>query len=164
MSKSAVIARGSGSVYVSPSPVRNVRDSLSNWNRVYGTDQVLDPVVLTNVPPEWLVRAGDRILELSRLPKGWDGYSAPPMDQNSLRQAWKLLRVLADVLHTQPSIVPTVLGGVSLEWHRDDVDAEIEFNPGRRAYLSWIDSTGRDFEGDNVELLSRFLDFVTRIF
>jgi hypothetical protein len=54
--------------------------------------------------------------------RGWDGYDAAPLSTDAVEQARAFL--------AGASAVPTVAGGVQLEWHTPDADIEIEFEPG----------------------------------
>jgi hypothetical protein len=66
---------------------------------------------------------------------GWDGYDAAPLSADALEQARAFLAGV--------SAVPTVAGGVQLEWHTPDVDIEIEFESGAAPFYYLHDrSTG----------------------
>lgn len=103
--------------------------------------------------PQWLGRIRDRIQELSTLPPGWDGEAAPPVEVVPLRSAWEFLLALSPLLRVPPNVVPTLAGGVVLEWHRSGIELEVEFTPKGEADVSCEHSTGEEFEGP---LESRF--------
>ena len=69
--------------------------------------------------------------ELVQLPAGWDSHGAKPVSSEAARAATTLLAkaVSAAPNLAAPALVPTVRGGIQLEWHRQGVDLEIEFEP-----------------------------------
>ena len=68
---------------------------------------------------------------LIQLPGGWDSYGAKPVSSDAARAATTLLVQAASAVPNlaAPAVVPTVRGGLQLEWHRQGVDLEIEFEP-----------------------------------
>jgi len=69
------------------------------------------------------------LVDVLNLPDNWDGYGAR---QPTLISAKEAVEILAEVLAPGlpiPSIVPTVKGGIQLEWHRRGVDLEVEVTP-----------------------------------
>ena len=69
--------------------------------------------------------------ELVQLPGGWDSYGAKPVSSDAARAATTLMVKEASAVPNlaAPAVVPTVRGGLQLEWHRQGVDLEIEFEP-----------------------------------
>lgn len=60
---------------------------------------------------------------------GWDTYDAKPLADEAVSKARLVLDQLApDVLASAIS-VPTVTGGVQIEWHAEGGDFEIEIHP-----------------------------------
>ena len=48
-----------------------------------------------------------------------------------------------------PSIVPTVRGGLQLEWHQTQIDLEVEITPHGTIHLAYENfAEGREWEGD----------------
>jgi hypothetical protein len=65
------------------------------------------------------------VADLLKLREGWNSYSAKPLE---LRNAVAAIELLFDFLEAEtpaPIVVPTVQGGLQLEWHRQDVDIEV---------------------------------------
>jgi len=60
--------------------------------------------------------------ELLALPDGWDGHDAARIDRRAIEAA--LL-----IASTPPTLVPTIPGGVQLEWYIGDLHAVIEIRP-----------------------------------
>jgi hypothetical protein len=51
-----------------------------------------------------------------------------------------------------PQIIPTVEGGVQLEWHRDGFDLEIEITCTGEIYADYEDESGQAWEGEYAEV------------
>ena len=75
--------------------------------------------------PRSFVNTVEAILDLLTLPAGWNSYSAKPI---ALRTAVRAIRLLAELLGPdtpQGAVVPTVRGGIQLEWHTKGVNIEV---------------------------------------
>lgn len=71
----------------------------------------------------------ERMAELVALPRGWDSRNASPVSDAALRRTLEfLLEYVADGIDC-PVVVPTVRGGLQLEWHNNGVDVEVEVAP-----------------------------------
>jgi hypothetical protein len=89
-------------------------------------------VTLEESGPEWLPQTEEALRKLLSLPQNWNSYGARPIQPQNVDSAVQLLHQLAGQNTPQPIVVPTVRGGVQLEWHTDGIDLEIEINePGR---------------------------------
>lgn len=75
--------------------------------------------------------------ELLQLPEGWNSYEAKPVSTEAARAAIAFLAKAASAAPNlpAPAVVPTVPGGIQLEWHRQGMDLEVEFR--RDGYGSW---------------------------
>jgi hypothetical protein len=100
-----------------------------------------------NASPAWLNDLIPRLERLSILEAGWDGYRARPIERNPLLRAWNFIKQIAPHVRVPPAMVPTVSGGVALEWHRNGIEIEIEFAPNRTATVSFEDDEGHEYEG-----------------
>jgi hypothetical protein len=79
--------------------------------------------------PDWVAQVVPRLVELSKLPPGWDSRKAAPIERGAIARA---LEIMAEVMEWHgpvPAIIPTVEGGVLLEWHRVGLEMEIEVEP-----------------------------------
>lgn len=71
----------------------------------------------------------ERMAELVALPRGWDSRAASRISDTALRRTIEfLLEYVADGVDC-PVVVPTVRGGLQLEWHNNGVDVEVEVGP-----------------------------------
>lgn len=99
--------------------------------------------------PRWLRPVLGQISTILALPQNWDSYDAP---QVSTQCAESAIRILSSILNADsppPTIVPTALGGMQIEWHRNGIDLEIEITPEQK-YSGFFEdgNTGDSWEGD----------------
>lgn len=103
----------------------------------------------TGPEPAWLRPVISRLVELLRLPAGWNSYGASAVQIGAVEAA---LRVLIETMqsHTPaPSIVPTSHGGVQLEWHTREIDLEVEVTPTGHVTAAYeCEPNGREWEAD----------------
>lgn len=115
-------------------------------------------------PPDPIVNVIRKASELVRLPTGWNSYGARPVANEAVEAA---IAFLVDAIPARPNVVapavvPTVRGGLQLEWHRQGVDLEIEFGPD--ASGSWCAEDRETAEtveaplGNDDVTLRRWLD------
>jgi len=95
------------------------------------TESELVPIATSPAPPidyqelrkraalDW---ASNVIEPLRALPPNWDSYGADPVDGAVARLGIRLLAGLALERVSPPQAFPTADGGLSLEWHRPDLD------------------------------------------
>ena len=78
--------------------------------------------------PAWFRSTVEAAVRLSFLEPGWDSYGAHPVTRQALEAG---LGALLEVLRPQtppPSVVPVSAGGLQFEWHRNELDVEIELS------------------------------------
>jgi len=96
------------------------------------------------------------------LPAGWDSYGGRATDPSCVLAAWRLLAAVMRDDIPAPNVVPTVRGGVQLEWHRNGVDLEIEVVASREFLISFeTEAVGESWEKsltDDFAELSPALD------
>jgi hypothetical protein len=85
---------------------------------------------------DWRRAAERRLIELIRLPAGWDGHQGKPVNAIIASYAYGLLEALL----TRPGVplatlTPLSYGGLMLEWHRKGWDVEIEINTPSSHYV-----------------------------
>lgn len=85
--------------------------------------------------PGWssaaLVEFAAALDDLSELAPGWDSYGALRIDEEARREAWLWAYTRIPCGSPVPQVVPTVRGGVQLEWHEQGWDIEVLFEPGK---------------------------------
>lgn len=112
--------------------------------------------------PAWTDRALSKLSELLELPENWNGYGARAVDP---RVVPTVLNLLVEILATGdppfPDLIPTVDGGVQMEWHTEALDFEIEVSPTNEVRAYYCDEeAGDEWEG---ELFSKTDDFVRAV-
>lgn len=91
-------------------------------------------------------RAIKQLKGLEVLAPGWDSYGAAPIDRGALKLAHGVLEALA-VTSANAIIVPTVEGGVQMEWDHDGGHIEIEVRPSYEIVIYNETPDGEVWEG-----------------
>ena len=79
----------------------------------------------------------------------WDGYGGRAIDFNTIYSTFELLKLVMKDETPVPSIVPTSIGGIQIEWHVHGIDLEVEFiTPVRLEGLFEDSVTGVEWEKD----------------
>lgn len=69
-----------------------------------------------------------KLSELAKLERNWDSYGADPIGEGAIQA----VRIVASVLETltviPPQIMPTVNGGLAIEYSRGKMEFSIEFD------------------------------------
>jgi hypothetical protein len=88
-----------------------------------------------------------RLRELSRLEPGWNSHSAKPIAPENILAAMWILVGLANLEPPSPVIVPTVRGGVQIEWHTNGVNIEIYVeSPNDVSFFAGLAESGEAVE------------------
>ena len=90
----------------------------------------LDPFVVENVSSTTA-----EIGRLRDLRENWDGHGAPRIDGSTINFAMSLFATLASRTIPKPSVIPTVGGGVQMEWHTATHHVELEVERSNRFSL-----------------------------
>lgn len=98
--------------------------------------------------PAWLPSVLRTVDVLLDLPAGWNSYGAPRIDPHAVEAALRLLLATMQPNTLAPSVVPTVRGGVQLEWHASGVDLEVELTPSGYVSAAYEDDEGQEWEAD----------------
>ena len=144
----------------------SVLGRLSSSETVAATYALADPLVRTTLQespwrpapriairaprrdlPEELLHAIERACELQGLPRGWNSHGAEPVSNAAFTQTVEFLTAYLVRGIAGPVLVPTVRGGLQLEWHRRGVDVEVEVGPD--GSVSWCAEDRRS--GQDVE-------------
>ena len=95
----------------------------------YHYEPLFVPLEITSTRRKWLKSTLEKCLTLPFHTDNWST-GANRTDWATIEQLFNvLLPILPDDAPT-PDIVPTWLGGVQAEWHRNGVDLEVSVNPG----------------------------------
>ena len=99
--------------------------------------------------PSWLEAVLHKLQELLYLEADWNSYGAPPITFDAIRTALEVLGEVVPRRAPAPTIVPTVDGGVQLEWHRGGIDLEIEITSPHQAVAYFAQQeTSEEWEDD----------------
>jgi hypothetical protein len=122
-----------------------LRDTLS-WGRVRSRRFTLDTrlgysLILDTEGelPDWFEPVVDRLAQLLRLPANWDSHGARSVAPQAVIAVVRALLETMPEDVTGPSIVPTVDGGVQLEWHSRGIDLEVGVLPSAHYSVSFED-------------------------
>lgn len=97
----------------------------------------------------------ERLQALIRLPAGWDGYRARPVEFNTAEFALRMLERLCPSGTPTPWIVPGIDGDVQIEWHFAKGDVELHvLRPNNVHAWRQTEQTGDD--GEELELTNDF--------
>ena len=106
--------------------------------------------------PAWVGPSLNALAESLALPANWDSYGACRVDPRSVESAGQALCSLMGSDTIPPTVVPTVHGGLQLEWHAQGIDLEIEFPPAGRDYVYCRDHREKtEWEGEFTFSLNR---------
>lgn len=112
----------------------------------------------------WLLPILNSLREVLALPANWDSYGANPVDLTAAAFALESLNQVMRKDTMVPMVVPTVHGGIQLEWHTHGIDLEIEVAAQGRcsvSYQSRRDNT--EWEGDLNYNLTRLQDAILQL-
>lgn len=100
-------------------------------------------------PSDWLAAIIERLNHLLALPDNWDSEGAERVNRAAATMAMQLLVLAASVGAPQPTVGPTVEGGLQVEWHTHGIDLEIEtLASGRFDVLFEDHLSGDDWEAE----------------
>lgn len=74
----------------------------------------------------WIIQLGNRLNELTSLPRGWDGYAGLPVSFDCAQFAANLIERLCIDGVSAPQLVPGADGTIQIEWHVNQFDIEID--------------------------------------
>ncbi len=114
--------------------------------------------------PAWVEPSLNALAESLALPTNWDSYGACRVDPGSVKSAGQALCSLMSSDTIPPTVVPTVRGGIQLEWHARGIDLEIEFSPVGRAHVYCQDHRDNmEWEGEFNLNLGRLRGVMLRL-
>jgi hypothetical protein len=106
------------------------------------------------------------VADLLTLAPGWDSYSAPAIDGRSARRAINIIVEFMRPGMPVPHVVPTVHGGIQLEWHDDGIDIEIYIDNKTDVdvLVEYEKGTIQMPLGGNEDKLHIFLDLASHLY
>ena len=114
--------------------------------------------------PAWAVPTLNALGETLALPANWDSYGARRVDLASAASAGQTLCLVMRSDTIAPMVVPTVQGGVQLEWHTHGIDLEIDVSQAGRCYVSCRNHQDEtEWEGELNFNLDRLRDAISRL-
>ena len=81
--------------------------------------------LISELPHDWFAMLNERLGELVRLNKGWDGYQGQPVLYPNAVFAQKIIERVCGNNNIMPSIVPGTSGDLQIEWHTLGGDVEL---------------------------------------
>lgn len=98
-----------------------------------------------------LWQAQETLQKISELAHGWDGDQAMPVSSQALNLARMLISEYPGLTRNRFAVVPTLAGGIQMEWSKGSKDLEIEFvGSDRFEYLKADEQSGRSEEGSGI--------------
>lgn len=89
------------------------------------------------------------------LPEGWNSYGAMAVDPNAADLAEQLLAaMLLRPGLARPQAAPSADGGVSIEWHRPNLDLVVSIGPGDEPPSAYFSDAGQEWEIDDLRDVS----------
>ena len=124
-------------------PDQQVSVENSRWKVCLGNVAVpLSPSLLASI---------SAVLNLLSLPRGWNSYTAKPIDQGSAAATIELLMVLLRSGIPAPAVVPRINGSIQLQWHAGAIDVEVYIDsPSNVRFFAEDVTTGQLAEGPLV--------------
>lgn len=89
--------------------------------------------------PDWVSEVASKFASIMRLSENWDSYGGKVVTIDSIFTAINLLVAVMKQATPMPSIVPTPIGGIQLEWHKFGIDLEAEILPSGKYLLAYED-------------------------
>jgi hypothetical protein len=97
-----------------------------------------------DIRPSWLTQVWERVVELSRLPRGWDSYGALPLNRTAVIDFFEVVEEFAHAIQGEPAVSLTTDGGLLATWENDSGSLDLVVDPEqapRVAYEDGIDQS-----------------------
>jgi len=112
----------------------------------------------------WQYSVRRNIAELLDLSDNWDSYGAAAIRPEYAASAIRLLQSIMDSETLAPSVVPTNLGGIQIEWHASGIDLEIEVESTSRIGVWYEDNRiGVSWEDELSSDLSKLAEAIATL-
>ena len=111
-----------------------------------------------NASPErkWEVEVVRALVNLARLPAGWDSYGTSPLRRDAGHFALEILQGVMRPRTPLPQVVPSSAGGVQLEWHEKGIDLELHITAPFQWELWFQDHHDSNSQPLSLELTDDF--------
>jgi hypothetical protein len=116
-----------------------------------------------SAPLAWYAPTLAAAASLLQLPDNWDQHGASQVKPAIVQAAMTLLNSIMLDETPAPSVVPTVRGGIQLEWHTRRVDLEIEFISPDRMQVLFEGSDGVSWEKELTSNLAPLRDAMANL-
>ncbi len=120
-------------------------------------------VTTTTTDWSWIPRLVDRVRELLGLARNWDSYDAEPIGAEAAMTAALIAHASIMKGAPYPFIVPTVEGGVQLEWQQHDRDLEVEILSPTEVNVLFREHGVSVWEGSLLREPQRFEQYIARV-
>jgi hypothetical protein len=111
-----------------------------------------------NAEPErkWEGAVVQALVQLVKMPAGWDSYNAPPLRRDAGLFALEILQSVMRPRTPLPQVIPSAAGGVQLEWHENGVDLELHVTAPYQWELWFRDLQDPNSQPVSLELTDDF--------
>ncbi|MEX0938314.1 MAG: hypothetical protein WDZ59_10685 [Pirellulales bacterium] len=104
------------------------------------------------------------ICTIVNLPANWDSHGAYPIDIKCATVAIEIALLYLTRDTPRPSVVPTVRGGIQVEWHVRDFDVELKIDSPEQIELFFEDlRTGESWEEDITTDSARLITAIEKL-
>lgn len=122
--------------------------SAASSPRKFRIADVAEIIIVDGWVPSWLPTTAQRLSTVMRLSDNWDSQGAPAVTPALLEPVVNVLSASASDGTPAPQVVPTIYGGLQLEWHVNGINLEIEFESQTEVVVVFEDHlTGEEFDG-----------------
>ncbi len=145
MGKSAYLSNtqntSSSFVFIEQSEVSYVPNSVSLWSEYpWESNSLYNSVRINKIQKNWM-NAESKLLEIEELDENWDGDDAIAPSQDIVKSVYQFLSLLKEdkTLYNNPParILPTIEGGILIEWQINSSYYEVEVEePYKAEYMS----------------------------
>lgn len=144
---------------VSDADIGEVRPRVRIEVRDEGGTVTVAPLGLFQRPNSNMREIINESVSLLSLERGWDTYNADRIRPDAVERSLEFLMTVRVENRARPSVVPTVEGGIQLEWHQRGVHVEVEFPPFEDARV-FVRQDDTEWEGGGDEALLRAIDLI----
>jgi hypothetical protein len=111
-----------------------------------------------NAEPDrkWEGAVVQALVQLVKMPAGWDSYNAPPLRRDAGLFALEILQSVMRPRTPLPQVIPSAAGGVQLEWHENGVDLELHITAPYQWELWFRDLQDPNSQPVSLELTDDF--------